>query len=93
LIVESIEQGKKVVESHNFDDYAKLKNENKKLKKDLEKATTTNTIVIENLDHDQELVKEIEKLKKENNNLKAFMALEKQAPNESLIEENKKLKL
>jgi hypothetical protein len=97
LIVHSIEQdssskGKKVVESHNFDDYAKLKNKNEKLKKDLEKATTTNTIVIENLDHDQELVEEIEKLKKDNN-LKAFMALEKQAPNESLIEENKKLKV
>jgi regulator of replication initiation timing len=98
LIVESIEQGssskgKKVVEPNNLDDYAKLKNENEKLKKDLEKATTTNTIVIENLDHDQELVEEIEKFKKENKNLKALMALEKQAPNESLIEENKKLKL
>jgi regulator of replication initiation timing len=82
-----------VVEFNNFDDYAKLKNENEKLKKDLEKAITTNTVVIENLDHDQELVKEIEKLKKENNNLKALMALKKQAPNESLIKENKKFKL
>ena len=41
LIIESIEQsssskGKKVVESDNFDDYVKLKNENEKLKKDLE---------------------------------------------------------
>ena len=41
LIVESIEQGssskgKKVVESNNYDDYVKLKNENEKLKKDLE---------------------------------------------------------
>jgi hypothetical protein len=45
-----------VVESDNFDDYAKLKNENEKLKKDLAKATTTNTVVIKNLDHDQELV-------------------------------------
>ena len=48
LIVESIEQGssskgKKVVESDNYDDYVKLKNENKKLKKDLEKLSTTNT--------------------------------------------------
>ena len=37
LIVESIEQsssskGKKVVESNNYDDYVKLKNENEKLK-------------------------------------------------------------
>ena len=42
LIIESIEQGssskgKKVVESNNYDDYVKLKNENEKLKKDLEK--------------------------------------------------------
>ena len=41
LIVESIEQGssgkgKKVVEFNNYDDYVKLKNENEKLKKDLE---------------------------------------------------------
>jgi chromosome segregation ATPase len=60
LIVGSIEQGssskdKKVVESDNYDDYAKLKSENKKLKKDLEKATTTNIVVIENLDNDEEL--------------------------------------
>ena len=49
LIVESIEQGssskgKKVVESDNYDDYVKLKNENEKLKKDLEKLSTTNTM-------------------------------------------------
>jgi hypothetical protein len=49
LIVVSIEQGssskgKKVVESNNLDDYAKLKNENEKLKKYLEKATTTNIV-------------------------------------------------
>jgi endonuclease I len=42
LIVESTEQGssskgKKVVEYDNYDDYVKLKNENEKLKKDLEK--------------------------------------------------------
>ena len=57
LIVESIEQGssskgKKVVESDNYDDCVKLKNENKTLKKDLKKLSTTNTIVIENLDND-----------------------------------------
>jgi hypothetical protein len=97
LIDESIEQGfsskgKKVVETNCFDDYAKLKSENEKLKQDLEKATTTNTIEIENLDHDQELVDETEELRKENNKLKAFMAQEKQVPNEFLIEENKKLK-
>jgi hypothetical protein len=63
-----------VVEFDNFDDYAKLKNENEKLKKDLEKATTTNTIMIENLDHDQELVEEIEKLKLEKEHLKVGLS-------------------
>jgi hypothetical protein len=82
LIDESIEQGssskgKKVVKTNCFDDYAKLKSENEKLKQDLEKAATTNTVEIENLDHDQELVDEIEEFKKENNKLKAFMAQEK----------------
>jgi hypothetical protein len=98
LIVESIEQGssskgKKVVESDNYDDYAKLKSENKKLKKDLEKATTTNTVVIENLNNDEELTLENEKLKEENKILKFEMSCIKQTTNESLIEENKKLKL
>ena len=49
LIIESIEQGssskgKQVVESNNYDEYVKIKNENKKLKKDLEKLSTTNTL-------------------------------------------------
>jgi hypothetical protein len=97
LIIESIEQvssskGKKVVESDNYDDYAKLKSENEKLKKHVEKATTTNTIVIENLDNDQELALENEMLGEENKKLKGLMDLEKQTSNESLIEENKKLK-
>ena len=40
LIIESIEQGssskgKQVVESDNYDEYVKIKNENEKLKKDL----------------------------------------------------------
>ena len=71
MIVESIEQGssskgKKVVESDNYDDYVKLKNENEKFKKDLEKLSTTNTIVIENLDYDCGIALENEKLKEEN---------------------------
>jgi hypothetical protein len=75
LIVESIKQGssskgKTVVESHNYDDYIKLKNENEKLKKDLEKASTTNTIVIENLDNDHNLALENEMLREENKRLK-----------------------
>jgi FtsZ-binding cell division protein ZapB len=92
LIVESIEQGssskcKKVVESDNFDDYAKLKSENEKLKKDLEKAITTNTVVIENLDNDEELTLEIEKLNEENKRLKYEMSCIKQTTNESLRRE------
>ena len=48
LIIESIEQGssskgKQVVESDNYDEYVKIKNENEKLKKDLEKLSTTPT--------------------------------------------------
>jgi hypothetical protein len=93
LIVESIEQGssskgKKAVKSDNYDDYAKLKSENENLKKDLEKATTTNTVVIENLDNDEELTLENEKLKEENKRLKFKMSCVKQTTNESLIEEN-----
>jgi predicted nuclease with TOPRIM domain len=82
LIVESIGQGssgkgKKVVEFDNYDDYDKLKSENEKLKKDLEKATTNNTVVIESLDNDQELALENEMLREENKKLKGLMSLEK----------------
>ena len=64
-----------------------LKTENEKLKKDLEKLLTTNTIVIENLDHDCDITLENEKLKEENKRLK----MEKN--HDELREENKKLKL
>ena len=57
-----------MVESDNYDEYVKIKNE--KLKKDLEELSTTNTIVIENLDHDSDLILENEKLKEENKRLK-----------------------
>jgi regulator of replication initiation timing len=98
LIVESIEQGssskgKEVVESDNYDDYIKLKNENEKLKKDLEKASTTNTVVIENLHNDHGMALKNERLKEENKKLKMEMGLKKETTNESLIKENKKLKL
>ncbi|XP_066385251.1 uncharacterized protein [Miscanthus floridulus] len=92
LIVESIEQGssdkgKKVVETNNYNEYVKLKHENEKLKKDLEKLSTTNTIVIENLDHNCDVALENEKLKEENKRLK----MEKN--HDEFKEENKKLKL
>ena len=67
LIVESIEQGSsskgKVAESDNYDDYVKLK-------KDLEKLSTANTIVIENLDNDHDMALENEILREENKRLK-----------------------
>ena len=89
MIVKSIEQGssskgKKVVESYNYDDYVKLKNENENLKKDLEKLSTTNTIVIENLDNDHDMALKNEMLKEENKRLKMEKVLEKQTTNESL---------
>ena len=59
-----------MVETDNYDEYVKLKHENEKLKKDLEKLSTTNTIVIENLDHDCDIALENEKLKEENKRLK-----------------------
>ena len=92
MIVESIERGssskgKKVVESDHYDDYVKLKNENEELKKDLEKLSTTNTIVIENLDKDYDMALENVILKEENKGLKV------EKNHDELREENKKLKL
>jgi hypothetical protein len=82
-----------VVEFDNYNNYIKLKNENEKLKKDLEKASTTNTVVIENLDNDYDMALKNEMLREENKRLKIEMGLKKQTTNESLIEENNKLKL
>ena len=76
-----------MVETDNYDEYVKLKHDNEKLKKDLEELKTTNTIVLETLDHDGDLILEIEKLKEENKKLK------EEKNNDALKEENKKLKL
>ena len=75
LIIESIEQsssskGKQVVEADDYDEFIKLKNDNKKLKKDLEEIKSHNTIMLETLDHDGDLILENEKLKEENKKLK-----------------------
>jgi hypothetical protein len=98
LIVERIEQGssskgEKVVESDNYDDYVKLKNENEKLKKDLEMLATTNIIVIQNLNHDYDMTLEVEMLREENKRLKMEKNIERLSTYDELREENKKLKL
>ena len=54
-----------MVETDNYDEYVKLKRENEKLKKDLEKLSTTNTIVIENLENEYDIALENEMLKEE----------------------------
>jgi len=101
LIIESIKQsssskGKQVVETDNYDEYVKLKQENEKLKKEFEVFKTHNTIVLETLDHDGDLVLENEKLKEENKKLKEErnkVALKEDESSDALKEENKKLKL
>ena len=63
-----------------------LKTENEKLKKDLERLSTTNTIVIENLDNDYDIALENEMLKEENKRLKLekiMMNLEKRTRSSS----------
>ncbi|XP_066351162.1 uncharacterized protein [Miscanthus floridulus] len=75
LIDENIEQGpsskgKQVVVADHHDDFVKIKNENKKLKKDLEKLSTNKTIVIEKQDGDYDMDLDIEMLREENKRLK-----------------------
>ena len=76
-----------MVETDNYDEYVKLKHDNKKLKKDLKEIKSHNTIVLETLDYDGDLILENEKLKEENKKLK------EKKNNDALKEENKKLKL
>ena len=58
-----------VVADHH-DDFVKIKNENKKLKKDLENLSTNKTIVIEKQDGDYYMALDIEMLREENKRLK-----------------------
>ena len=76
-----------MVETDSYDEYIKLKNDNEKLKIDLEEIKSHNTIVLETLDHDSDLILENEKLKEENKKLK------EEKNNDALKEQNKKLKL
>ena len=76
-----------MVKCNDYDEYVKLKSDNEKLKKDLEEIKSHNAIVLETLDHDEELILENEKLKDENKKLK------EEKNNDALKEENKKLKL
>ena len=76
-----------MVECNDYDEYVELKNENEKLMKDLEEMKSHNTIVLETLEHDEELILENEKLKEENKKLK------EEKNNDILKEENKKLKM
>ncbi|XP_066380361.1 uncharacterized protein, partial [Miscanthus floridulus] len=66
---------------------------NEKLKKDLEKLSTTNTIVVERLDNDHDMALENEMLREENKRLKMEKSLERLSTHDELREENKKLKL
>ena len=76
-----------MVEADDYDEFVKLKNDNEKLKKDLEELKTTKSIVLETIVHDDGLIIENEKLKDENKKLK------EEKNNDALKEENKKLKL
>ena len=76
-----------MVKCNDYDEYVKLKNTNEKLMKDLEEMKSHNTIVLETLDYDKELILENEKLKEENKKLK------EEKNNDVLKEENKKLKM
>ena len=78
------------------DEYVKLKHDNEKLKKEFEEFKINNTIVLETLDHDGDLILENEKLKEENKKLKEErnnVALKEDKNSDALKEENKKLKL
>ncbi|XP_066333610.1 uncharacterized protein [Miscanthus floridulus] len=75
LIDENIKQGssskgKQVVVANHYDDFVKIKNENEKLKKDLEKQSTNKTIVIEKQGEDYDMALNIEMLREENKRLK-----------------------
>ena len=57
----------------HYDDYVKIKDKNKKLKKDLENASTLNIIIIETQDDKYNMTLEIDALREENKKFKYEM--------------------
>ena len=85
-----------MVECNDYDEHVKLKHDNEKLKKEFEEFKINNTIVLETLDYDGNLILENEKLKEENKKLKKernIIAPKEDKSSDALKEENKKLKL
>jgi len=90
LLVESTSKcvgckGKKVVVAESYEDTIKIKEENAKLKKELQGQAKQNTIVIESLDQDKKLGYENKLLKEENQYLKLGLIYDKQEEDESFI--------
>jgi len=90
LLVESISKcvgckGKNVVVAKSYEDTIKIKEENAKLKKELQEQAKHNTVAIESLDQDKKLVYENMLLKEENQYLKLGLLYDKQEEDESFI--------
>ena len=90
LLVESISKcvgckGKKVVVAESYEDTINIKEENAKLKKELQQQAKHNTIVIESLDQDKKIAYENKLLKQENQYLKLGLMYDKQEEDESFI--------
>ena len=76
---------KNVVVVESYEDTIKIKEENAKLKKELQEQIKHNTIVIESLDQDKKLVYENKLLKEENQYFKLGLLYDKQDEDESFV--------
>ena len=85
-------KGKKVVEADHYDDYVKIKNENAKLKVDLEKLATTKQVIVETQDDEYSMTLELDMLKEENKRLKMERDYKMTPSQLELQQENDKLK-
>jgi len=74
-----------VVVAESYEDTIKIKEENAKLKKELQELAKHNTIVIESLDEDKKLAYENKLLKEENQYLKLGLMYDKQEEDESVM--------